>query len=208
MSFKKHLERILREKNISRETLAEKLGVKLPNISQYTNGNPTLETLQRMASALDVGVGDLLGEEPPIKPKEGYVYIQELDIEASAGHGVVPGQATIESYFIMKTEDFRLEFNGVDPAKVRVIEVRGDSMAPTFLNHDRVLVNTGDTIPDDGIFVLWIDGHRYIKRVQRIPGKGWKIKSDNKNYEPIELDKNMKVNVEGRVIGAIMVRRT
>lgn len=50
---------ILKEKGKTQIELAEKLGMSPVGLSKLINGNPTLETMQKLADALDVQVRDL-----------------------------------------------------------------------------------------------------------------------------------------------------
>ena len=52
-------------KGITQKQLAEKLNTSQQNLAQYENGkrNPKLETLQRIATALDVAISNLLTKE-------------------------------------------------------------------------------------------------------------------------------------------------
>jgi phage repressor protein C with HTH and peptisase S24 domain len=206
MTYKEHVERILEEKKINQEDLAKKMGVKQATVSQYISGNPTLGTLRKMATALDVSVGDLLGEIAPLKHKDGYVYIPIMSIEASAGSGTDTPRADVEDMFAIKEEDFKMEFGNVSPEKLEIISVRGDSMEPRLRDKDKVIVNGLDKEPREGVFVIWFEGLQYVKRLQKIKG-GWRLKSDNPSYDPIDVKEHDEIKVQGRVIGAVMVRR-
>jgi len=207
MHLKTDIERILKEKNMSKTEFAEKMGIIPQSVTKLLAGNPTLETLRKMATALEVSVCEILGETPRLQRKPGYVYIPILDLTASAGHGIAHQPAQIEDYIVMKELDFRIDFAHVDPSKATIITIRGDSMSTTFLDGDRVIVNTADTEPCDGIFSLFIDDHQYVKRLQRQPGGAWIASSDNRNYAPITITESTPFKIQGRIIGAIMVRR-
>ncbi|MDC2163633.1 helix-turn-helix domain-containing protein [Bacteroides thetaiotaomicron] len=53
------IKEVCKEKGITVSQLAEKMGIKQESLSRAINGNPTLETLERIASALDVDVPEL-----------------------------------------------------------------------------------------------------------------------------------------------------
>ena len=57
---------IIKEKGLSTEELAAKLGVSVSSINQSISGNPTVDTLTRIADALDVPIAELF--EKPIGP--------------------------------------------------------------------------------------------------------------------------------------------
>lgn len=53
------IKEVCKEKGITVSQLAEKMGIKQESLSRAINGNPTLETLERIASALNVDVPEL-----------------------------------------------------------------------------------------------------------------------------------------------------
>ena len=50
---------ICKEKGITIQELAERMEMKRESLSRAINGNPTLDTLERIASALNVEIRDL-----------------------------------------------------------------------------------------------------------------------------------------------------
>ena len=50
------IKEVCKEKGITVSQLAEKMGIKQESLSRAINGNPTLETLERIANALEVDV--------------------------------------------------------------------------------------------------------------------------------------------------------
>lgn len=134
-------------------------------------------------------------------PKEGLCAISMYDIEAAAGDGRSLEQENIETtlYF----EGAQLAAQGLDPAHIVGVKVRGDSMESTLADGDWVLVDRSDR-PDrpEGVFLLLVDGERRIKRVQRVAGGAWVLISDNSHYQPemIPPDKMMAVELLGRCV--------
>lgn len=61
-----NVSRILKEKQMQQKDLAHKLGKTPAFISNTLSGNPTLETLQSIATALSVPVSTLLRDEKDI----------------------------------------------------------------------------------------------------------------------------------------------
>lgn len=50
---------VCKEKGITVSQLAEKMGIKQESLSRAINGNPTLETLEKIANALGVDITEL-----------------------------------------------------------------------------------------------------------------------------------------------------
>jgi phage repressor protein C with HTH and peptisase S24 domain len=83
-----------------------------------------------------------------------------------------------------------------------LIRVSGDSMEPTLLSGDLVLVDHGrqHIDPQGGIYAISMDHEIMIKRIQILYYKKvLKIISDNNKYEPFEAAAD-QVNINGKVI--------
>lgn len=114
--------------------------------------------------------------------------------EAITGSWVIPARSV---------RDFRLQ-----TGHASIIQVRGDSMAPTLLDGDRVLVDESDShVAGNGIFAIFAGEGVIVKRLEPIlnaPGEPRKlrIRSDNPAYAPQEIEEDW-VRVIGRVRGLI-----
>lgn len=53
------LKEVLSEKGLSQKELAERLGISVVGMSKIATGNPTVDTLERIAKALDIEVWEL-----------------------------------------------------------------------------------------------------------------------------------------------------
>jgi phage repressor protein C with HTH and peptisase S24 domain len=72
-----------------------------------------------------------------------------------------------------------VERRGLDPAHLIAMQVRGESMEPTFYEDDTVVINLADKSPtDNGVFAVNYDGEAVVKRLSRDEGKWWLL-SDN-----------------------------
>lgn len=58
------IKEILAEKGMTMADLAEKAKMQQPAISRAMTGNPTVETLERIASALEVNITELFAPQP------------------------------------------------------------------------------------------------------------------------------------------------
>lgn len=57
------IKEILKEKNVTQEELAGNIGVTRSSFIKTINGNPTLDTLKKIADALDVTVPELFAPQ-------------------------------------------------------------------------------------------------------------------------------------------------
>lgn len=127
------------------------------------------------------------------------VRVPLLDMAASAGPGrFVLGETAVASagYTV---ED--LERLGVAAGDAAILDVSGESMAPTLHDGDRILVDRGQRrIGVRGaIWVVRVGDELLVKRVVAMAG-GWRIISDNAPERLASLD---ELSVVGRVVQLI-----
>lgn len=109
--------------------------------------------------------------------------VKMYDIEAAAGAGRSFEGEPIKTTLYFSTAE--LSEQGLDPAQVVGIKVRGDSMDGTLADGDWVLVDRSNRDPkQEGVFLLLVSGERRIKRVQRLAGGALYLISDNDHYQP------------------------
>jgi transcriptional regulator with XRE-family HTH domain len=60
------IKEVIKEQGTTVQELADKMGISRVGLSQHINGNPSVEVLERIASALNVQVSDLF-ENLPMK---------------------------------------------------------------------------------------------------------------------------------------------
>lgn len=187
--------------------LAESVGVDAANISRLETGKQkqfSEQTLSRLAHALSVSVPDLFTssenditvyidsnlETSPRKDIDVY-RVEVLDVSASAGSGHIQGSDVIDViHAIEYSSDQALTlFGGRTSAGVKVINVRGDSMASTIEPGDLIFVDVNiNEFDGDGIYVFGFDGKVYVKRLQMIPDQLLVI-SDNPKYREWSINK-------------------
>ncbi|TCT34681.1 LexA family transcriptional regulator [Martelella mediterranea] len=129
-------------------------------------------------------------------------------INLPVGNNAISGHA-VKAEWILPIEYLRNEAKA-SPSRTIVMEVVGDSMSPTYLPGDRVLVDLSqDTMTSDTVYAI-SDGETepQIKRLQRVPFSAPAeviIISDNENLQDftVELD---RLKILGRICGVISRR--
>lgn len=136
------------------------------------------------------------------------------DVRAAAGDGYInyddqPRQELrIPRHFITQIVGFML------PREVGIIFIDGDSMSPTLRDGDMIIYEPIRSVPASmgGMYVLMIDGELIAKRVQKIPGGGYELMSDNrhrryKDYRlvPKEGKEGLYNQSTGRPVSATIV---
>jgi phage repressor protein C with HTH and peptisase S24 domain len=114
--------------------------------------------------------------------------------------GLARSEQVVDS-LAFKTEWLRRRLLAA-PRNLVLLEVVGDTMAPTLGDSDLILVDLGEPrFRQDGVYVLRRDGELEVKRLQRGPGGNLIIKSDNSAYESTVVTPD-HVGIIGRVIWA------
>lgn len=193
--------------------LAAESGVAPSSISDYINGRmPRVDAAIRIAEALDVDVSYVFGTQPlprinaahvkrQVKHSaEPSVLLPEIDISYSMGGGLA-----ISDYADAKTVSFPREwlrqlirgnFN-----QVFIARGEGDSMQPTLLDDDIVIVDTAQNAltSQDRIWCFSYGELGMIKRLRAQPDGGIEILSDNPAIRPFNAYDG-EVHILGRVI--------
>lgn len=223
-SFSDRLRNARAESGLSRQQIADKLGITYQSVSEWeTKGNrPRQDRLQKLAQVLGVSeawlaTGEGTGQIQPVMAyapeadvPNGYSAIPEfrLALHAHTGPGCEPDWEEItESKPVFYPDEF-FQAHNTTPEKCKRARVSGDSMEPFIYDGDKVTwicepcPEIGCVhIVDGAIYVISVDGNLKIKRLQTCKD-GIVVISDNERY-PAETYTNEECNrirVYGRVI--------
>lgn len=213
---------------ITQDELAKYSGISIQNIKKLEtkeNTNPTNNTLQKLAIALKVDSDYFVSQLSPNIVSQSRKSVSQLspnqekpvpqsknfpqtlnddivsipfyeDIRASAGSGAYNEAETAEQLNFPKSF-LRQYFGIISFANLSIIIGSGDSMFPTLPENCYLVIQQGN-VKEGEICVARIEDELYVKRLQKQPRL--KLFSDNKVYEPIELEgKNFEII--GRVVG-------
>jgi len=132
--------------------------------------------------------------------KSNLVYIPKYNPKAAAGAGTEISTEFVE-YFIAVDQDWIRSLIGFLPKHLNALDVEGDSMIPLIKNGDLIIFDLSKNQPNDGIYVLSIDDCVLVKRIQCLPNYRLKIISENKVYEPYEVDLKIdNIRIIGKVV--------
>jgi hypothetical protein len=130
--------------------------------------------------------------------------VPRLDVGAAAGAGAFDGAEQAESHIAFDPAWLRQVARG-GPDQLSIIRVDGDSMTPTLVNGDDILVDRGDAADRlrDGVYVLRIEGALVVKRLAVNPvARTLSIGSDNPAYPTWPHCDPSAVEIVGRVVWA------
>jgi len=171
-----------------------------PSKSGYKRIGDKMVLAIQDALGLPAGWMDGIVESEIPQPSRSYK-VEVLDVEASAGAGVVVLDEFIETITAIEYSDEEAKrlFGGRPAHTIKMITVRGDSMAETFEPRDQIFVDmTVNHFDGDGIYVFILNNQLYIKRLQ-MQYKRLAVISDNPKYETWYLEES---NIDGMFIHA------
>lgn len=183
--------------------LAKALGVSQPTISLWENGKIDNVIAQRIANHYNTTIDHVLGitsESYSNKDKDENIKIEMLDATACCGIGAENFQENVIGLWSMPIQEYKSISLSSNPENVKMLKVKGDSMAPTIKDGDWVLVDISCISPDsDGIFLLFLSTGLAIKRIQGTVTDEIVIKSDNPKYD--NFNARLKdVKILGKII--------
>ncbi|HYX47988.1 MAG TPA: S24 family peptidase [Sphingomicrobium sp.] len=182
------LERLCAERGEDFAGLSRMLGRNPAYIQQFVRrGVPKkLKEEERRRLARYFSVSEtLLGGPPETEQAQGgLVSVNRHPVRVSAGPGAVVIEELGKPYFAFD-ERWLKGLTASRPSSLSIVQVEGDSMAPTLNAGDEILVDLGDGIERlrDGIYVLRIDDAVVVKRLALNPmGRRATVQSDNPAY--------------------------
>jgi phage repressor protein C with HTH and peptisase S24 domain len=189
-------------------TLARAVGVSDNAIYKWLSGRgqPSVVNLVALARAARVSIEWLATGEETRQSAQAvtravehgdFIFMPRTRIRYSGGKG-----GMIRSDQVVDSIAFRAEWVKrrlhTDSRDLLLIEVNGDSMAPTIRDQDLILADLAEPrFKQDGIYLLRHESGLAVKRIQRQPNGKLLVRSDNPKYEPIVA---ATVGVIGRVI--------
>jgi len=201
------LERLCAERGEDFAGLSRMLGRNPAYIQQYVRrGVPKRlgeEERRKLARYFSISES-LLGGPAEEQGVAGLVSVVRTPVRASAGPGAIPYEETGKPYLAFD-EAWLKALTASPAARLSIIRVEGDSMAPTLGSGDDILVDLGDCADRlrDGIYVLRADDALVVKRLALHPvGRRVTVQSDNPAYPDWPDCGIDEINCIGRVIWA------
>ena len=133
---------------------------------------------------------------------DDFVLIDMLAARVSAGTGAVNGHDEVIGRFAFRRS--WLKSKGLHKGNAKIVRARGRSMADRINDGDILLVNTSvNSLTQDGIYVIEIDGEDYVKLLQRdFQTGGVRVVSYNPDF-PVQILEGAQANnlrICGRVV--------
>ncbi|EII3154179.1 LexA family transcriptional regulator, partial [Campylobacter jejuni] len=191
MNISQKIKNAREAKNLTQLELAKSSGVSLDSIKRYETkeSNITIHNLIKIAKVLDIDL-NYFANVPKLENQQETLNDDMINIpffenvRASAGSGTYNDEESTQALGLSKS--FLRECFGLYSfINLSVILGQGDSMAPTLPENCYLLIQQGE-VAEGEICVTRIEDELYVKRLQKRPKL--KLLSDNKAYEPINLE--------------------
>lgn len=137
----------------------------------------------------------------PMQSTDQLVLVPRYEVQASAGGGALIHSEMIVNYLAF--EQTWVAKMGLSRDKLALIEVHGDSMVPELNNQDLILVDMRmSELSANGIYVIQLNGHLLVKRIQTRMDGSVTVISDNPKYapEPLTAEQAQSLIVLGLVV--------
>lgn len=179
--------------------------------SGYLDVPPTDEELMNSYSGEAMLVGRQMREDPKRKASQPGPALRLMLDEASGEMVVIQHLALAElaggpgEMIALKLNWLKRNVTYTDVDNLWLLTHQGDGMAPTILDGDMLLVDTGHTSVDfDGIYTFGINGQLRSNRIQRELDGGLRIISDNPHYKDmvVSVENSSQVKIGARVVYA------
>ena len=216
--FGERLAEVRKNIGLSQIEMAKKLEIDPASLSRYEKNkiNPSTPFLEKLAhmqiniNYLFDGVGSYHIEKEITSANENMIKIEYFKntYGSMGGGGDVGSQGSNFVSFSKEFLDIELCLNNYK--NLQLINSAGDSMEPTIKEGYKLFVipceNEGFKLRQSGIYVLLYENNVYVKRIYDNL-KSIVLKSDNKSYEDIVLNKNEfeDFKIIGRVVGSLNI---
>jgi phage repressor protein C with HTH and peptisase S24 domain len=208
----------------SADRLARAMGVSPSAFRKWLKGEaePSRERLVALARVAGVSIAWLAQGEGPLPVFEAISGVRRRLPHPDPGPAVDTGQFVLlpkqpdssGTYqppappmfgFLALHHDWVRTACGAEPDNLLLEIAAGDSMGPTIRDGDTMLIDTADrTLHSVGVYLLQVNDHRLVKRVQRKHDGSLVLISDNSVYQPDVIDAGAAAHVMviGRVVWA------
>lgn len=188
-----------KELGMSYQELSDRTGISRSTLQRYETGsikNIPLDKLDALAEGLRTTAMFILGKPENNNAEfidSGICRIPVFD-SVSAGFGAFADSRAV-SYI-----PTYIEHPG-EKEEFLWINVRGDSMAPTIEDGDRILVRRRDSVDSGSVAVVMIGDEAFVKKIKY--GRNWVELHSINPYYPVRRFENESA-AEVRVVGSVV----
>lgn len=189
------LKKLRESKNKTLTQMSREIGIGRATINNYEVGRtePSITNLAKLSDYFGVSIDSLLGikdEKTEIQPIDSW---KNIPIVGTIACGTpILANENIEGFQAIPS-------NLVPQDNVFALECHGNSMEPTIKNGALVVIHQQPEVEDGEVAAVLINNDATLKRVKHI-GNQIILSPDNKEYDPIVLNKNDDNRILGKMI--------
>ena len=190
----KRIAQLRRERGINQEELAELAMLHRVTVAKYETGQvePGALALSRIADALNVSTDELLCRTEKLPPFISIAHNAVPVIGDIACGTPITAEQNTEGYADLP-DGIHADF---------ALRCKGDSMNPTFIDGDLVLIRQQPEVEDGQIAAVGVDGEAALKHIYK-NAEGVLLVSDNPKYAPQMFSAASAPVVYGKAIGFV-----
>lgn len=170
----------------------------------FPDGGDDVGLLRRLsAPALEEESSGVADKKPAPYLSSEYVHVRRTNLSAGLGEQEqdIASEQVVDYLAFKKTWVAR---RGLNPLELALISCRGDSMEPTLIDGDLVLVDLRQKdIDEDGIYAIAVNGQIRVKRLHQHVDGTVEVASDSAKY-PAEKYNEEQAEALIRVIGHVV----
>ena len=192
MNVGQRIQQKMTEKRISQNKLAKAAQISQSGLSSIISGavSPKEVTLTAIAKALDCSVSELIGEiAPGIIP----IIRDSVPIIGSIACGERINPDTEKDGYTDLPDGIHADF---------ALRCKGESMIPTFLDGDLVLIRQQPEVNNGQIAAVNIEGETTLKHLYYQDG-GILLVADNSAFAPVFVSAEKEIIVHGLAVGYV-----
>lgn len=190
----------------SHRAFSRLLGVSDTAVGRWIKGGDvTLSNLRNISEKCGVELKWLAsGEGPKFSGADAmgeFTLVPRYDVHASAGFGELVQEEDIIEHVPFNSS--WLYGQHLQPSKLALVRVSGDSMEPTLEHQDLILFDMNDQALRDGmLYVLNLNSTLIVKRILTMFDGSIIIRSDNESYQDQKVNSTETggLSVFGRVV--------
>ena len=201
----KRIRNLRKEHHYTQATLAKALSVKPTTVASWEQGRnkPLMDKVQKISLLFNIPVSELVDDNDTFNKPSNIIYplsdsLQRVKIpiigEIACGDPIT-AEENIEGY---TEETFE---RPIPSGNLFALRCKGHSMEPTIHDGALVTIREQPTVEDGEIAAVLVDGDNEatLKRVKH-QGDLIMLMPDNKEYDPIILDKNNPGRIVGKAV--------
>lgn len=202
-TFANRLRYAIMVKDIKPIELSKKTGISKTNISCYMSGKyeAKQDGVKSLADALNVNPVWLMGYDVPMDKN---IKLDELGnpvVEVPILGTVKAGYDYLAQENWIGTTDISKKL--AETGEFFALKIHGDSMAPTFIENDTVIVRKQDDFESGNIVVALINGDEATIKKAKKSENSILLQPLNTNYEPLIFSKEEMKTIPVKIIGIV-----